>query len=63
MIGGYAVSKQNEDIELIDEIIENVNGLQLEYQEFFLEIAKGMAFTKSCLNKQIDGETDKPKTA
>ena len=34
------MSKQNEDIELIDEIIENVNGLQLEYQEFFLEIAK-----------------------
>jgi len=57
------VSKQNEDMELIDEIIENVNDLQLEYQECFLEIAKGMAFTKSCLSKQTDGETDKPKTA
>lgn len=39
--------KQNEKDALVDEIIDNASRTPLEYQEWLLAVAKGMAFSKS----------------
>jgi len=56
------MSTQRCDITLIDEIIDNASELPLEYQDCLLSIAKGMLFTKSCLNKQAENKPDEQRT-
>ena len=50
------MSKQNNRLSLIDEIITYISELPLECQDLLLAVAKGMVFTKGCLNKQNDDE-------
>lgn len=46
------MSKQTENITLVDEIINNASELPLECQDWLLVLAKGMAYTKNCLLRQ-----------
>ena len=39
-------------VKALGEIIENASDLPLECQELLLSIAKGMQFTKSCIDKE-----------
>jgi len=52
------VSTQNDDITLIDELVNNASKLPLECQYWLLSVAKGMAFTRSCLEVEIGAESD-----
>ena len=44
----------------IKEIIDNASSLPTECLEMILAIAKGMAFTKSCMEKKQDNLNDTP---
>lgn len=46
------MSRQNEGVTLADEIIDNASMLPIECQDMLLAIAKGMRFTRSCIEKQ-----------
>ena len=49
-----------EEIKVLDEIIDNAMELPLESQNLLLILAKGMAYTRSCVTKQInEGQINK----
>ena len=52
------MSMQSSDIALIDKLVNNASELPLECQYWLLSIAKGMAFTRSCLEAEIGAESD-----
>ncbi|MCL2571214.1 MAG: hypothetical protein FWE11_02330 [Defluviitaleaceae bacterium] len=57
------MQRLQENGHLLDEIIDNASELPLEYQEFILAIAKGMAFSRSQSNKESDASLESDKTA
>jgi len=57
------MSKQHENSRLLDEIIDKASELPLEYQEFLLAVAKGMAFSRSQSSKESDASLESDKTA
>jgi len=57
------VTTQSEEDSLIGEIIDKASGLPFECLDLILEVAKGMAFTKSCMAKQTILEVNTHKTA
>ncbi len=57
------MSKQMNNISIVDEIIENASELPLECQEWLLAIAKGMVFAKNCLEKQSIEKKEEQKGA
>lgn len=48
-----------EKIKVLNELIENTKELPLESQNLILMIAKGMSYTKGCLEKQNKGSENK----